>query len=411
MIKIFPFRAIMPPPSLAGQIACEPYDVISTEEARERASGNPLSFLHVVRSEIDLPVDTDPYAQSVYDTAAANLERLIRDGHLIEQPQPGMYIYRQTFEGREQYGIVGTCDAEQYRQDLIKKHEKTRPDKEDDRTRHMTVSSAHAEPVFLTFRDTDELNRLIKSDSAGAPLIDFVAVDKVCHSIWPVADPTKYTQAFGKVPALYIADGHHRTAGGERAAAERQAKNPRHTGNEEYNRILSVVFPSSQLKILAYNRVVKDLNGLTGDALISKLSQIGQIAETKNPVPDRPGTICIYVAGKWFSFSFPSSSIDTSDPINSLDVSLLQSKILEPILGVGDPRTDKRIGFVGGIRGTAELQRLVDSGQMGVAFSMFPTSIEQLLNVSDAGKIMPPKSTWFEPKLRSGLFVHRFEKF
>ncbi len=411
MIKIFPFQAIMPSPDLASRIACEPYDVISTDEARERAAGNSLSFLHVVRSEIDLPIDTDPYADTVYDIAAKNLDRLIHDGHLIEQPRLGIYIYRQTFEGREQYGIVCTCDAEQYRQGLIKKHEKTRPDKEDDRTRHMTVSSAHAEPVFLTFRDTDDVNLLIKSDTQGAPLIDFVAADKVRHSIWPVADPGKYTQAFGKVPALYIADGHHRTAGGERAAAERQAKNPRHTGNEEYNRILSVVFPASQLKILAYNRVVKDLNGLSLETFLNKLAEIGQVVETKNPMPERSGSVCIYVARKWFSFSFPARSIDTSDPINSLDVSLLQSRILEPILGVGDPRTDKRIGFVGGIRGTAELQRLVDSGQMGAAFSMFPTSIEQLLNVSDAGKIMPPKSTWFEPKLRSGLFVHRFEKF
>lgn len=410
MIKIYPFTAIMPQPDKAAAIACEPYDVISTAEARERSAGNPLSFLHVVRSEIDLPAETNPYDSIVYEMAAKNLEQLITDGHLVESDNPGIYIYRQIWQGREQYGVVCTCDADQYRQDLIKKHEKTRPDKEDDRTRHMTVSSAHAEPIFLAVRDQADLAALIANDSQGQPVIDFVAADGVQHSIWPVADWKAYVNAFANAPALYIADGHHRTAGGERAATERQQANPHHTGNEEYNRILAVIFPASHLKILAYNRVVKDLGNLTAEEFLKRLGEIGQVVETTEPVPQQPGTICIYIAGKWFKFTFPADSIDHTNPIESLDVSLLQSRILEPILGVGDPRTDQRIQFVGGIRGTAGLEKVVNSGEMAVAFSMFPTSIEQLLAVSDAGMIMPPKSTWFEPKLRSGLFVHQFEK-
>jgi uncharacterized protein (DUF1015 family) len=409
MIKVYPFSAIMPQPEKAAAIACEPYDVINTVEARERAQGNPLSFLRVVRSEIDLAPSTNPYDDSVYQTAAKNLDALIAAGHLVEHPEPAMFIYRQVWQGRQQYGVVCTCDAQQYRQDLIKKHEKTRPDKEDDRTRHMTVSSAHAEPVFLTVRDQADLKALIESDSQGSPLIDFVARDGVQHTIWRIANWSAYLAAFAKAPALYIADGHHRTAGGERAATARQYANPHHTGDEEYNRILSVIFPASHLKILAYHRVIKDLGSLTADKFLDRLKALGRVVETTNPVPTQAGTICVYVAGKWFEFIFPDDSIDRDNPVESLDVSLLQSRILEPILGVGDPRTDQRIQFVGGIRGTTSLEKVVDSGEMAVAFSMFPTSIEQLLAISDAGMIMPPKSTWFEPKLRSGLFVHRFE--
>ncbi len=410
MLKIFPFAAIMPRPDLAAKIACEPYDVISTKEARERAAGNPFSFLHVVRSEIDLPPDTNPYDAEVYETARRNLDGMISAGHLIENPTRDMYLYRQVWNGREQYGVVCTCDAEQYRQDIIKKHEKTRPDKEDDRTRHMTVCSAHAEPVFLTVRDQAELDSLIRSDVSGQPLIDFIAGDGVQHTIWPVRDWQAYANTFARIPAMYIADGHHRTAGGERAAAQRQRANPHHTGNEEYNRILAVIFPASHLRILPYNRVVKDLRGLSPDDFRERLASVGKLEETTDPIPTQAGTICVFLAGRWYRFTFPPHSIDQNNPIESLDVSLLQSRILEPILGIGDPRTDQRIQFVGGIRGTRELEQLVDAGEMAVAFSMYPTSIEQLLAVSDAGMIMPPKSTWFEPKLRSGLFVHRFEQ-
>ncbi len=411
MISIYPFVALMPPPDRAARIACEPYDVISTEEARERSADNPDSFLHVVRSEIDLPADTDCHAAAVYEVAAKNLAAMIDRGLLKASPRPGIWIYRQTFEGREQFGVVACCDAAQYRADLIRKHEKTRPDKEDDRTRHMTVCSAHAEPVFLAFHDTDRINRLIRQDSSGQPPTDFVAVDTVRHSVWPVANPGEYVEAFRELAALYIADGHHRTAGGERAATERQGENPHHTGREEYNRILAVMFPASQLRILAYNRVVRDLNGMTPAGLVQRLGMVGSVEPVSAPVPPSAGSVCFYAGAGWHRLTFPAASIDYRDPIGSLDVSLLQGRVLEPVLGVGDPRTDSRIGFVGGIRGTGELQRLVDSGRMAVAFSMFPTSIQQLLAVSDAGQIMPPKSTWFEPKLRSGLFVHQFERF
>lgn len=409
MIKIYPFKAIMPSAENAARIACEPYDVINTEEARQRAEGNDLSFLHIVRSEIDLPEDTNPYDPLVYQTAAKNLQAMIDQGLLIENSEPAIYLYRQTMNGRHQHGVVCTCDAQQYRDDLIKKHEKTRPDKEDDRTNHMTVCSAHAEPVFLTFRGTSEIAALILQTAEGEPLIDFTAADGVQHTIWQASNPDDYVAAFGNLPALYIADGHHRTAGGERAATVRQQANPNHTGDEEYNRVLSVMFPANELAILAYNRVVADLNGLTPDQVASRLAEVGTLEPTANPIPQRPGQLCIYLAGNWHQFTFPADSIDYTDPINSLDVALLQSRILEPILGVGDPRTDKRIAFVGGIRGTAELEKLVNTGAAAVAFSMYPTSIEQLMSVSDAGAIMPPKSTWFEPKLRSGLFVHRFE--
>lgn len=400
----------MPRPDQAARVACEPYDVISTEEARERAAGNPDSFLHVVRSEIGLPPETDPHAAEVYRLAASNLQAMIAGGLLQQAAAPGIWIYRQTWQGREQYGVVACCDAAQYRGGLIKKHEKTRPDKEDDRTRHMTVSSAHAEPVFLTFHDTPRIDRLIRSDVASPPLIDFVAVDGVAHTVWTTASPGDYVAAFRDLEALYIADGHHRTAGAERAATERQLANPRHAGDEEYNRILAVMFPASQLKILAYNRVVRDRNGLSPAGLLERLKSIGTLRAGVDAVPPGAGTVCIHAGTGWHSLTFPADSIDHADPIGSLDVSLLQSRILGPVLGVGDPRTDSRIGFVGGIRGTAELEKLVDSGQMAVAFSMYPTSIQQLLDVSDAGQIMPPKSTWFEPKLRSGLFVHLFEK-
>ena len=415
MIKIYPFKAILPQADKASQIASEPYDVINAEEARERAAGNEISFLHVVRPEIDFPPGTDPYSSPIYEKAASNLQSLIDDGHLHQEGSDSLFLYRQIFQGREQYGIVCCYDVEQYRSDQIKKHEKTRPDKEDDRTRHLTTCSAHAEPVFLAFNDDPTIAELIKSDSGSEPVFEFEANDGVTHSVWRVADPEAYVKGFTNVESVYIADGHHRTAAGERAATQRQSENSSHTGQEEYNRVLSVMFPASQLKILAYNRVVNDLNGLEPQQVLDKLGEIGTIEPTSNPVPTEAGSLAVYLPvdgkGSWYAFKFAADSIDHSDPIESLDVALLQSRILTPILGVGDPRTDQRIAFVGGIRGIEELERLVDSGKRAIAFSMYPTSIEQLIAVSDAGQIMPPKSTWFEPKLRSGLFVHRFESY
>ena len=410
MIRIFPFTCLMPEPADAADVACEPYDVINTKEARERSQGNPKSFLHVVRSEIDLPEGTHPYDAEVYKVASRNLQSMIDSGLLKRSEDSGVFIYRQIFQGREQYGVVATCEAEQYRSDLIKKHEKTRPDKEDDRTNHMTVCSAHAEPVFLTFRDTSRISNLIQSDTLAEPLIDFEANDGIAHTVWKVSSPEDYVAAFAELNSLYIADGHHRTAGAERTAMSRQKANADHTGDEEYNRIMAVMFPASQLRILAYNRIVKDLNGLSDEDFLQKLAEVGTVESIDNPVPEKPGTVCIFIGDAWYLLTFAPDSIDSSDAILSLDVSLLQARVLEPLLGVNDPRTDGRIGFVGGIRGTAELEKLVRSQQAAVAFSMYPTTIEQLLNVSDAGEIMPPKSTWFEPKLRSGLFVHEFER-
>ena len=409
MIKIYPFQPLMPNAAKASQISCEPYDVISTQEAKQAAEGNDISFLHVIRPEIEFSPDTDPYSEPIYLKAAANLNSMEQAGHLSPTDEPSIYIYRQIFQGQAQHGVVCCYDVQHYRSGEIKKHEKTRPVKEDDRTRHLTTCSAHAEPVFLTFKDDPTINQLIESDIVGDHMIDFEAEDGVQHTIWKAANAQAYVDGFAKLDAVYIADGHHRTAAGERAATQRQSENDNHTGDEEYNRVLSVMFPANQLRILSYNRVVADLNGLTGDALLEKLKSIGTLEPTDNPQPESAGCVCVYMGDDWHKFTFAADSFDPSDPINSLDVALLQSQILSPILGVGDPRTDNRIGFVGGIRGTEELERVVNSGKQAIAFSMFPTSIEQLINVSDADKIMPPKSTWFEPKLRSGLFIHRFE--
>jgi uncharacterized protein (DUF1015 family) len=409
-LRIRPFRALVPQPSKAAAVASVPYDVIDTTEARTLAQGHPNSFLHIVRSEIDLPEDTDVYSDAVYDTARANLDRFIAEGILQRDSEPGMFIYRQVMNHREQYGVVCCCHIDDYENNIIKKHEKTRRDKEDDRTRHVLTLNANAEPVFLTYREQPAINDLVSHDVNDRPMIHFNTPDGVTHTLWRVHDPEAYVRAFATLDAAYIADGHHRSASAARAGAERRAANAKHTGDEEYNWFLTVLFPDSQLQILPYNRVVKDLNGLSAQQVLDELAQIGQLTRNSNQdSPPAPGTVCIYLDGAWHTLTFTSESIDQSDPINSLDVSLLQSRVLEPILGVGDPRTDKRIDFVGGIRGTGELKNRVDSGRAGIAFSMYPTSIDQLLAVSDAGMVMPPKSTWFEPKLRSGLVVHELD--
>ncbi len=416
MIRIHPFTALRPPLSFAAEVASDPYDVISTDEARQRAAGKPWSFLHVVRSEIDLPLATDCHAPEVYAQADRNLQAMIAKGSLERDAALGLYLYRQVREGIAQTGVVCCVETAQYDSDEIRKHEKTRPDKEDDRTRHMLATACHAEPVFLCFRDRgglvptgDSLAGHIAADIAGAELLfDFVAPDGVQHVGWKVLDMTPYLEAFKGLDLLYIADGHHRSAGGSRAAAASAAKNPTHTGNEEYGRFLAVVFPHGELRIMPYNRVVRDRNGHSPETLLAKLREVGMLAAASAGTPDIRGTVLAFVGGSWWSLTFPETSIDRTDPIASLDVSLLQDRVLAPILGIGDPRTDERIEFVGGIRGTSELERR--AGTTGVAFSMHPTSAEELLAVADAGEIMPPKSTWFEPKLRSGLFVHEFER-
>ncbi|MCZ6835176.1 MAG: DUF1015 family protein, partial [Planctomycetota bacterium] len=382
---------------------------VNTAEARELAANNPQSFLHVIRPEIDLPDDINPYDDAVYAKAKENLDRLLGDGTLIQEDEPKMYLYRQVMNHRPQVGIVCCCHIDDYLNNVIKKHEKTRPDKEDDRTRHMLTLNANPGPVFLTYRNREEIAELIVGDMNDRPLYHFNAPDGVTHTIWVVHDPQKYVDAFAKVDMAYVADGHHRSAAAARAGAEKRGANPNHQGDEEYNWFLTVLFPADELTILAYNRVIKDLGDRNVEQVKELLQGVGTLTETDEPTPDKAGVFCLYLDGAWYRLEIDPGSIDASDPIESLDVQILQKRVLEPIFNIGDPRTDKRIDFVGGSRGTDELKNRIDSGRGMVAISMFPTSIDQLLDVSDADLVMPPKSTWFEPKLRSGLFVHALD--
>jgi uncharacterized protein (DUF1015 family) len=405
-MRLNPFRPIRPRPDLAAQVASVPYDVVNRGEAAELARGNPHSFLHVGRSDIDLPEDVDPYDPRIYRRAREALDELLARGTLLRDPEPRLFVYRQVMDGRSQTGVVGCVHVDDYEHDVIRKHEKTRQDKEDDRTRHVLTLNANAEPVFLTYRGRADIDRMVEEVTSSAPLYDFTAPDGVRHTVWPVSDSRALAEAFGPIPHAYVADGHHRSASAWRAGKELRARSPSHRGDEEYNWFLAVLFPSDQLRILPYNRVVRDLDGQTPALVLERLRGLGKLSGATNPVPERSGVFCIYLDGRWHRLELDQVGIDRSDPIASLDVSLLQDRVLSPILGIGDPRTDKRIDFVGGIRGTAELERRVRSGEMAIAFSLFPTTLDQLMAVSDAGHVMPPKSTWFEPKLRSGLFVH-----
>ena len=409
MPRIKAFQAIRPPARLASQVASVPYDIVNRAEAAALAEGNPHSFLHVIRPDIDLPPDTNPYDDSIYGTAAANLAKLMESGALAKEPEEKLFLYRQTMDGQSQVGLVCCSHVDDYENNRILKHEKTRKAKEDDRTRHIIELNAHAGPVFLTYRDVQLVNELVETEISNPPEVDFIAPDGVQHSVWSVQNVDSFVAAIGDVPCTYVADGHHRAASAWRAAQQRKEQNEHHTGSEEYNWFLTVLFPASQLKILAYNRVVKDLNGLDVRQLLERLRERHDVEATTDTNPASPGSCCLFVGSDWYRVRVPSDQIDTSDPVGSLDVALLEDRILRPILGIQDVRTDPRIDFVGGIRGTRELERLVDSGNWACAFSMYPTSIEQLLAVADAGAIMPPKSTWFEPKLRSGLFVHMLD--
>ncbi len=405
-MRLNPFRAVCPPPALAPQVASVPYDVVNRGEAAELARGNPHSFLHVGRSDIDLPEDLDPYDARIYRRAREALDELLARGTLLRDPEPRLFVYRQIMDGRPQTGVVGCVHVDDYEHDVIRKHEKTRQDKEDDRTRHVLTLNANAEPVFLTYRGRMEIDRMVEAITPTAPLYDFTAPDGVRHTVWQVPDSWALARTFDPVPLAYVADGHHRSASAWRAGKELRVGNPSHRGDEEYNWFLAVLFPSDQLRILPYNRVVRDLDGQTPARVLERLSGLGKLSPATDPVPERSGVFGVFLDGGWQRLELDPAGIDRSDPIASLDVSLLQDRVLSPILGIGDPRTDKRIDFVGGIRGTAELERRVRSGEMAIAFSLFPTTLDQLMAVSDAGHVMPPKSTWFEPKLRSGLFVH-----
>jgi uncharacterized protein (DUF1015 family) len=409
MSLIHPFRAWRPVPERAAAVASVPYDVVSTEEARALARGNPTSFLHVVRPEIDLPPETDVHDDAVYARGGENLKRLVDAVPFVEETAPVLYVYRLRRDGRDQTGVVACCSIDEYDRDLIRKHEKTRPDKEDDRTRHVVEMACQAEPIFLAYRDREEIDRLVAAVTAGAPLYDFTAEDGVAHTVWRVATPGPLATAFARVPCLYVADGHHRAASASRARAHFRQRNPRHTGQEEYNRVLATLFPAGQLRILPYNRVVTDLGGLSAAGFRAALERLGPLTADAPPSPAARGEfrVCLPEGDgvRWYGFTLRPK--DGSGVIESLDVSLLQDQVLAGLLGIDDPRTSKRLDFVGGIRGTAELERLVREGRAAAAFSLHPTSLEELMSVSDGGGIMPPKSTWFEPKLRSGLFVHR----
>jgi uncharacterized protein (DUF1015 family) len=408
-VRLHPFDAVRPRPELAPKVAAVPYDVVNRAEAMELARDNPHSFLHVGRSDIDLPEDTDAHDPAIYAQARSALEEFMAHGVLVREGARALYLYRQIMSGRAQTGLVGCVHVDDYEHDVIRKHEKTRQDKEDDRTRHVLTLGAHAEPVFLTYRGRSEIDVLSEPVLATEPVYDFTAPDGIRHTVWRILDAEPWVEAFRSVPHAYVADGHHRSASAWRAGKELRRTNRNHQGDEEYNWFLAVLFPADQLTILPYNRVVRDLNGKSPAEVLHALRDVGRMAPADHPRPPRPGTFCVYLADAWYRVEFDEQSVDRRDPIGSLDVSLLQDRVLAPILGIGDPRTDQRIDFVGGIRGTAELERRVNSKEMAIAFSLYPTTLDQLMAVSDAGAVMPPKSTWFEPKLRSGLFVHLLE--
>ena len=404
-MRVRSFKGLRPSPELAPMVASLPYDVVNTEEARELAKGNPLSMLHVVRAEIDLPDGTDPHSDAVYAKAVANLKHLQAHGALVRESSQSLYVYQQKMNGHVQRGVVGLCHVDDYNNGVIKKHEKTRPDKENDRTRLTSDLSANSGPVFLTYRDNTDVNKLVHETCKQAPLFDFTAPDGIQHTVWQIAAPEGLTKAFLPVPCFYVADGHHRSASAARVANERAKANPNHTGEEDYNWFLCVFFPESELKILAYNRVVKDLNGREPEELLGEIGFTCELEEGAKPTPHKPGQVSMYLAGKWYGLTLEPPA-DTN-PVARLDVDMLQQQVLGPLLGIDDPRTSERIEFAGGIRGTDYLRQQVDKNG-GVAFSIHPVTVKQLMEIADAGRIMPPKSTWFEPKLRSGLFIHTF---
>ncbi len=403
MAVLAPFRALRPTPASAGRVAAVPYDVVSTEEARALADGNPLSFLHVSRPEIDLTAGTDPHADEVYGRAAANFAKLKADAPLVLEDRPRLYAYRLRMGTHVQTGIAAAFSVDEYDRDVIKKHERTRRDKEDDRTRHLLALRAQTGPVFLIHEASPGVDAAVARVTAAPPLFDFTAPDGVQHTIWPVepADERELIAAFATIPALYIADGHHRAASAARARQELRGSNGA-TG--EWDTFLAVAFPANQLQILPYNRVVKDLGSFTPESLLARLRE--QFTVKEGPAtPGRRGEVAMFLGGRWYTIAFGEAPQGLA-AADRLDVSRLQDAVLAPLLGIGDVRSDKRIDFVGGARGSAELEKLVNSGTFAVAFAMYPVSVEDLMTISDAGGIMPPKSTWFEPKLRDGLLSH-----
>jgi len=410
MSTVRPFRGLRPGREFAEKIASQPYDVLDSDEARDIVKSNPLSFLRVVKPEVDLSPDIDLHSEPVYQQGARNLRRLMEDGLMSQDEAPCFYFYRQIMGDHSQTGLVACVSAEEYDRDIIKKHEFTRKDKEEDRIRHIETMNAQCGPVFLTYPDKDGIDAVQRRVCSGEPEYDFTADDGVRHTLWVVGDPGDITALEGEfaggVPTLYVADGHHRSASGAIIAARRKAANPGHTGREEYNYFLAVIFPETQMKIMAYNRVVQDLKGRTPEEFLAQVEKSFSVESTGRAEPSESREYSMYLGGQWYTIRPLPGTFPEDHPVKGLDASILQENLLGPVLGVDDPRTASHINFVGGIRGTKELVRLVDQGRYTVAFSLYPVSVEQLMAVADSGNVMPPKSTWFEPKLRSGLVVH-----
>lgn len=412
MAKVKPFRAFRPRPDVAEKVASPPYDVLNSAEARVMAEGNPYSFLHVVKPEIDLPEGTDLYSDAVYDKGSENLQKLIEEGALVREARPAFYLYQQQMGDHVQIGLVVGASVDEYEKDLIRKHELTRKKKEDDRTRHVESLNANTGPVFLTYKARKEIDELAAELKSRTPDYDFTAPDGICHTMWVIDEPgdvQRLADAFEHVDVLYVADGHHRSAAGTRVRSIRMAQNPHHTGDEPYNFFLSVIFPHNQMMILDYNRVVKDLAGLSAEEFLAKVTEKFSITEIEKEKPSKPRTYSMLLEGKWYGLEAKPGSFPAGDPVKSLDIAILQDNLLGSILGIKDPRTDERIDFVGGIRGLDELEKRHKEG-WPLAIACHPTSIDQLMAVADAGLTMPPKSTWFEPKLRSGLIVRPLDE-
>jgi len=406
MATLKPFRALRPPAEAAVRVASPPYDVVSTKEARALARGNPDSYLRVSRPEIDLPAGTDEHDDAVYAKGAENLADLVRRGVLVPDPEPRLYVYAQRMGSHRQTGLVACAAVDEYDRDVIKKHEKTRADKEEDRVRHIDALSAHDEPVFLTYRAAPAIDRAIEEVKRGRPEVELVTKDGVAHQLWVVPQEAgaRIEAAFRGVPALYVADGHHRSAAASRVHAKRRGQ------PGEHGAFLAVVFPHDQMQILAYNRLARDPRGRSPETLLEALRAIVDVEPATDPRPEGPLSVGLFLGGRWWRGRFRAGTFDAKDPVASLDCSIVQDQLLAPLFGVTDPRTSKDVDFVGGIRGPEELERRVKEEGWSLALHLFPTRIEQLLAVADAGKLMPPKSTWFEPKLRSGLFVHAFQE-
>jgi len=410
MPDIRPFKGLRPAKQLAEKVAAPPYDVLNSEEARELAKDNPYSFLHVSKPEIDLPENIDLYDEKVYQKGADNLKKLIKDGVLIQDEKPCFYIYRQIMGDHEQSGIVAAASVEDYKNGFIKIHEYTREDKEQDRAKHVDTLNANTGPVFLTYHSREELNALVEGCKRHTPMYDFISNDCIRHTLWKIEDDALITaihDEFKKIENLYISDGHHRSAAAARVQELRKKNNPDHSGNEEYNYFLSVIFPDDQLYIMDYNRVVTDLNNVAKEEFLQKIKEKFDVTEESSQYkPESKHTFGMYLEGTWYQLIPHDNIYDEDDPVGSLDVSILHENIMEPILGIRNPRKDKRIDFVGGIRGLEELEKLVDSKKFKLAFALYPTLIDDLMRVADSDNVMPPKSTWFEPKLRSGLITH-----